>query len=416
MGTANQVKVFTEQRPSRIGPISGSFILTEATGALGDLGTFVPLVIGLVVLVGMDPATILVFAGLANIVTGLVFRVPIPVQPMKAIAALAIVGVMTAEQVSMAGVLVGGALLVLVSLGLIEQLDRVIPRPVIRGIQLAVAARLGLKALQLGFFDQFSHSLRPLWGSESLTVLVVCIILVILFRRQWQWAALGLILIGCVLAIVKGHALPAAAHITMWRPTLLSFNDFSISASLRGAITQMPLTLLNSVFAVSLLAGKLFPNSTNRTTPTKTAISVGLMNLFTCPFGAMPICHGSGGMAGQYAFGARSGLSMVMLGTIKLIMGLLFGSVVLAWMQAFPVTILAVFLLLAGVTLAQTSRFWQNRIDLVVAIITVIVYFATGFLPAGFVAGWVTHVIWSRAIEKRRLLSAFGRPEAGEKG
>ena len=72
--------------------IPGRFILTEAVGSLGDLGTFIPIVVGMTQIVGLNVGTVLVFAGLANIFSGLIFRIPIAVQPMKAVAALAISG------------------------------------------------------------------------------------------------------------------------------------------------------------------------------------------------------------------------------------------------------------------------------------------------------------------------------------
>ena len=400
MSTVNQATICEAEQSPRTGSVRGGLILNEAIGALGDIGTFAPIVLGLVVLAGVDVATVLVFAGLANIVTGLVFKVPIAVQPMKAIAALAIAGTMTAHQVSVAGIIVGLLLLVLVSLGLIEQLNRAIPRSAIRGIQLAVATKLAIKAANLGLFDQVTNSLRPIFGADSLIVLAVAVGMLLFLRRRPRRAALGLVLMGFIIAALKAPTMLDAAHIAIWQPKLILLDDWAVTGSLRGVLAQMPLTLLNSVFAVSLLAGKLFPTACRQTTPTRMAVSVALTNLLSCPFGAMPVCHGSGGLAGQYAFGARSGLSMVMLGTAKLAIGLLFGSVALAWMQAFPVTVLAVFLLLAGVTLAQASRFWQCRIDLAVGIITVGVYLATGLLPAGFAAGWAAYACCAQATEK----------------
>ena len=122
--------------------------------------------------------------------------------------------------------------------------------------------------------------------------------------------ALGLILLGFMIAAIRQPTLLATWRIDLWRPALLSLGSPTAGAALHGALVQAPLTLLNSVFAVSLLAGKLFPKRAERTAPTNVAISVGLINLIACPFGAMPMCHGSGGLAAQVAFGARGGLSM----------------------------------------------------------------------------------------------------------
>ena len=122
LSTLHQAQVCPLPQSSRVGSIRGRAILDELSGALGDFGTFVPIVIALVLFVGMNAATILVFAGLANVVTGLVFRIPISVQLMQAIAALAIAGAMTAGQVRLVGFFVGAFLLALASLGWIGRL------------------------------------------------------------------------------------------------------------------------------------------------------------------------------------------------------------------------------------------------------------------------------------------------------
>ncbi len=296
-------------------------------------------------------------------------------------------------------------MLALASLGLIERLDRIIPHAVIGGIQLVVGAQLVIKGLNLGLVDPVTHVLRPLWDPESLTVLGVVAVAVLLWSRGlWRQAALGLIGLGFAIVAVKEPMLLNSWHITLWRPAAISLDPSALGTILRGSLVQIPLTLLNSVFAVSLLAGRLFSTGAKQVAPTKMALSVGLMNLLTCPFGAMPVCHGSGGLAGQYAFGARSGLSMVMLGTAKLLAGLLFGSVVLTWMQAFPLTVLSVFLLLAGISLAQASRFWRSWTNIIVAAVTMGICFATGSLLVGFVAGWITHVLLIRAIQREQQM------------
>ncbi len=391
----------------RTGRGDGRFLLREATGAFGDIGTFVPIVIGLVVFVGMDAATIFVFAGLMNIVSGLLFRIPVPVQPMKAIAALAIAGAMTGTQVSIAGIFVGICMLFLVIFGLIRQLDRVIPRTVLRGIQLAVAIQLMLKGAALGLFNGREGTLGHLWGGEGLIVLAIAVAVLVCSRGRWQWAGLGLVVLGVTVAVIEHPALLRTWQITFWRPGVISFGDKAIDGIWRGGIAQLPLTLLNSVLVVSLLAEKLFPDIKKKPTPTKFALSVGLMNLFTIPFGAMPACHGSGGLSGQYCFGARTGLSMVMLGTAKLLVGLLFGAVALGWMHAFPVTVLGVFLILAGITLAQASKFWLRRTDLFVAPVTAGVYLATKNLVFGFAAGYAVYLLISRFIPSKTPAEAL---------
>lgn len=68
----------------------------------------------------------------------------------------------------------------------------------------------------------------------------------------------------------------------------------------RMGLPQLPLTTLSSVVAVAELARQLFPErDSRRFRPSRFALSVGVMNLVGCWFGALPTCHGAGGMAAQ---------------------------------------------------------------------------------------------------------------------
>lgn len=60
--------------------------LAEVSGSLGDLGTLLPLMIALAVNNSISLSTTLVFSGLWNILTGVLFGIPLPVQPMKVCA------------------------------------------------------------------------------------------------------------------------------------------------------------------------------------------------------------------------------------------------------------------------------------------------------------------------------------------
>src|SRR5207245_2328522 len=92
-------------------------------------------------------------------------------------------------------------------------------------------------------------------------------------------------------------------HVTLpaWSPP--AWSDF-VTAFPKAALPQIPLTTLNSVIAVCALSADLFP--ARRAEPRRVAISVGAMNLVAAWFGGMPMCHGAGGLAGQYRFGART--------------------------------------------------------------------------------------------------------------
>ena len=96
-----------------------------------------------------DAGSVLVFAGLLNVVTGLVFRLPLPVQPMKAIAAVAIAEALAPGEIAAAGFVAGAIVLVLGLTGAVGLVERWVPRPVVRGIQLGVGMKLAAKGLEM---------------------------------------------------------------------------------------------------------------------------------------------------------------------------------------------------------------------------------------------------------------------------
>jgi hypothetical protein len=64
--------------------------LGDLSGAFGDLGTLLPLAAGLVIVSGVDARGFFITFGIATILSGFAFRLPMPVQPQKAVAAAAI--------------------------------------------------------------------------------------------------------------------------------------------------------------------------------------------------------------------------------------------------------------------------------------------------------------------------------------
>jgi MFS superfamily sulfate permease-like transporter len=171
-----------------------------------------------------------------------------------------------------------------------------------------------------------------------------------------------------------------------WRlPDLASLGDWQ-TGLWRGAVPQIPLTLLNSVISVCALSIDLFPK--RPAPPRRVAISVALMNLISCPLGGMPMCHGAGGLAAQYRFGARTGGSVMLLGAGKMALALLFGGSLLVWLRAYPQSVLGVLLLFSGLELALVCRDQGRRVDFFVMALTAGVCLAVN-MAVGFVVGWV---------------------------
>ncbi len=352
------------------------FDVRELAGSLGDLGTFLPLALAMALTCGMDIGLIFIFAGLMNIVTGWWFRQPIPVQPMKAIAAVAIAEGLSAGAIASAGLFMGVAVFTLAMIGGVDWIARSIPKPVVRGIQAGVGLKLAWKGVVW-------LSGLPLMGWDSWVVALLVGLAVAMTVRRRQPVLLYVFVAGLVLL---GLAYPGAyAKLTPGWPR---FHIVSIDGAdwwtglTRGAIPQLPLTLLNSVIAVCALSSDYFPG--RGVTPKRMAASVGLMNLLCVPFGGMPMCHGSGGLAAQHRFGARTGGSVIMLGIFKITAGLLLGSMLIHFLQQYPVSILAVMVIVAGLSLTSPVRdaMTQVRSAIIVAVM------ALGIVAVNTLAGF----------------------------
>ena len=363
------------------------FTREEISGSLGDLGTFLPLTLGYIAQCGLSPAPVFFFAGLWNVVTGFLFRLPIPVQPMKAIAAVAIAEGMTPGEIAAAGILMGGMVFLIGIFPGAGRLLSLTPRPVVRGIQLGI----GLKLLLTGVQTMLP---LPMVGWDSLLVGGVSVTLIVLsyFRRQVP-AALILFLLGFLLLGVSRPGLFGNLTLMTWAPEVIVpspaewWRGFT-----KGAIAQIPLTLLNSVVAVCALSGDLFPG--RKIPEAKMARSVGIMNLISCWFGGMPVCHGAGGLAGQYHFGARTGGSVVFLGGMKMAVGVAAATALLIPLQNFPQSILGALLVFAGLELSLPARDLPGREDFLVALLTAGLILSVN-VTAGFLAGILFRAIFN---------------------
>jgi MFS superfamily sulfate permease-like transporter len=355
----------------------------EIAGSLGDLGTFLPLLVGMSAQNGLDFAAALFFAGLFNIITGLTFSIPMAVQPMKAIAAVALTEGLTVPQILAAGATVSLVILVLGLTGMIDWLNRIVPRSVVRGLQLALGLSLVIKGMQMVVGTN-------VWiGADSyLTGLLAALVVLLLFFSRKIPAALVLFAVGLVLAawthpevissLGLGFTLPA------WTPP--AWEDF-VTAFPKAALPQIPLTTLNSVIAVCALSADLFPD--RRAEPRKVAISVGMMNLVACWFGGMPMCHGAGGLAGQYRFGARTNGSILFLGAVKMLLAIFLGSSLMALCGAFPDSLLGVLLAFAGMELALVCRDQTSRTDAFTMLLTTAACMGLNNIALGFLLGLV---------------------------
>ena len=355
------------------------FDRNELAGAFGDLGTDLPLLIGVIAASGMDSAGVLILFGLMQVFSGLWYRMPMPVQPLKAFAALVIAQKLPGSIIFGGGLAIGISMFFLSITGLIDALARLVPKPVVRGIQFGLALQLATLALK-----QYVPA-DGLMG-YALAAAAFGIIVALLGNRRWP-AALLVIALGMGYALVFKLDLATAQraiglHLPGWHQPQLA--DV-LAGALLLALPQIPLSLGNSVLATKQVVDDFFPD--RPLTIRKISFTYALMNLVNPFLGGFPVCHGSGGMVGHYAFGARTGGSVVLYGGLFLILGLFFSQGFQQIVQIFPLPILGVLLLFEALTLAALLRdISGRRPDLLVALL---VGLLCAGLPYGYLVGLV---------------------------
>jgi MFS superfamily sulfate permease-like transporter len=374
-----------------------AFFWSEFSGSLGDLGLFIPLVVAMSSVGSLDLGTILIAAGAMNVATGWFFRQPIPVQPMKAIAAVAITEGLAKGELMASGIVMGAILFTFGLTGTIGAIDRWIPRPLVRGIQLGV----GLKLAATGIGWVYA---LPLLGWDGICTAILATLLML-----WMAASRrpGLILLFCA-----GFILILLEDPKAFEGIGLAYSGFQFgwpaasdweAGLLRGAVPQLPLTVLNSVIAVCALSSDYFPG--RGISPKRMAVSVGLMNLICSPFGGIPMCHGAGGLAAQYRFGARTGGSVIMLGLVKILVGIGFGGALLGLLGSYPNAILGPMLVFAGIELARAcADAVEQPLPLSVLLVTAAAIIGSNTF-IGFIVGSAFYALATRLREKLRPIA-----------
>ena len=326
------------------------FNARELGGSLGDLGTLLPLTLGMIGVVGMAPAPVIAGFAVFYIATALYYRLPIPVQPMKAVAAVLLTAGMTPAGLAVSGVMIGLILLVLGLTGWIARLTRLVPQSVVTGLQLG----LGL-ALALVSYDLLATA--PLIGLTTLTLL-----LSLIFVPRCPSAPIAL---AAAVLLAQATGVPGIG-IDAGAPASFPLVSWPTSGEIERAFTlyvmpQLSLTFTNAILLTALIAGDYFGDRAAHVTPARLSVTSGLANLALTPFGALPMCHGAGGLAAQYRFGARSGTAPLALGLVLLAVAVAPGEHGLAALAAIPAAGLGALLLVAAGELALTKRLFDSK-------------------------------------------------------
>ena len=332
------------------------FNLEEAAGAVGDYGTILPIIISAAAISGLNLSHILFFFAIFYIAVGLYYRIPIPVEPMKAIGVVVIAGTLKGAEITGAGISMGLILLLIGLTGSMEFIKKYIPVSIIHGLQLALALTLMKQALNF------------IIGDWVLGLIALAVILFFTFAPLLDVSALVVLALGIAVGIYYNGA-PEITFFTLPKLIIPSGPDL-LNGFLYGTVAQLPLTLGNAALATSLLAKDLL----NKDVPEKKLVTtMGIMCVVSPSFGGFPMCHGAGGLAAQYRFGARTGGANIISGLFFLVMALFFGASNLA--QLIPLGALGAMLLFSGIELTKGAIKTDNK------------YFTTATGVLGFLMG-----------------------------
>jgi sulfate permease, SulP family len=360
----------------------------ELGGAVADLGVLVPIAVALIVKNGLSPTAVFLPAGLLYVVVAFLYRLPVPVQPLKAFGAIAIAKGLGADDIAAGALLMGVIFFGSGRLGLIDLAGRAFPRSLIRGVQLTVGLLFLTIAWKLvtnpskGFKE---YALDPRW---AVPIAAAAVVLALLGRRF----PVSLVLVGAgVVAMLvaaggKASLGPSGLEAPSWEAGTFW------SALTLLVIPQVPLSFANSCLATADAARTYFGNAAQRVRPGRLATSFGAANFLSAALGGMPVCHGAGGMTAHYAFGARTGGAPFFMGVSLLTLAVGAGSGLAALLSAFPLPILAALLATAGVLhigLLADLRGWR---DWTLALVVGAIGFETNLtigLAVGLALWWI---------------------------
>jgi SulP family sulfate permease len=320
----------------------------DLSGAVADLGILVPLAAGLVLVTGLAPGPLLIGAGALAVAAGLYFKVPFPVQPLKALTALAIAQELSPDVIHAAGLEIGLFFVLLSVTGGADALARFFTKPVIRSLQFGVGTLLVVAAVKMAYDPPASLEPSNLSGTTLLLLSAgVCIGVAIASRYRWNAFAALVVVAGTVLGWTI--AAPDLGSVAFELPSvgLPPLSAFG-TAFVLLVIPQIPLTYGNAVVGLSDLANETFGPGARRVTPRAVALSCGLGNLASSVLGGMPMCHGSSGFSAHVRLGARTNAMNVVLGGVLITLGLVFSHQVVALFGVLPIWALAGFLAYAG--------------------------------------------------------------------
>jgi sulfate permease, SulP family len=369
----------------------------DVAGAFGDIGVLFPIAIALITLNHLNPTAVFLAAGLTYILAGAYFRIPMAVQPFKAVAAISLALSLPPSSIASAGLLMGVLLAFIGITDLAALLARLFTLPIVRGIQLGLGLLLAREGLRLMLGSRSALALvgeRPIAGWE---IAIGGAVLLLIFQGSRRFpAALVLLAAGVGLGLLaRWEQLPAMG----WGPLPIeplrprAHELWRILPLL--VIPQFALTFGNSIVATENTAQILYGSQARRVTVRGLSLSIGIVNLISAMMMASPMCHGSGGITAHYKFGARTPKSSYVIGATCILLAL-FGRAAVGVLDVIPVGVLGVFLMYVGVQHAAYLRDIVRRApQLFIAVCVGLVSLTTTNLMWGFLVGFVLQGVFS---------------------
>ena len=367
--------------------IKNKFGLSEWSGAVGDLGTLLPLAFTLVVFNGFGISRLFLLWGIVYVIVGLYFKIPLSVQPLKAMTVIAIAMGLSVEFIAGTSFFYGILLILLSVTGVIKWLQKWFSVALIGGIQFGIGLILAHKAIQLLFQNGFLLSDQNTSKGINLLIFIILLIVIWIFQFKKKLPA-ALILIAVSIPgfwLINGSVpnQPSEHILTFVFPDInILFNAFILLI-----IPQLPLTLGNAMFAASDACHDFWMDRSKKITPEKLGYSIGIANTGIGLLGGFPICHGAGGIAAHKQFGAKTGGTAIIIGGILVLFALyapLSNSLFL-----IPVPLLAAMLFFDSGRMILLLKKSGSRNQLIIAILVGIISFVSRNLTIALLFGLV---------------------------
>jgi sulfate permease, SulP family len=378
----------------------------ELAGSFGDLGTLLPIVVGMILINKLSPTTVFLAFGLFYIITAFYFRLPVPVQPLKAVGAIAIAfpDQISESVIGASGVIFGALLLIFSLTGFVDKLAKIFTQPVVRGIQLALGLVFLRKGIELIVGKSlFLSGVVGKYPDSSINLVlgaVVFAIVLLLLDNKKIPAAIAAVGIGIIAGFALGGLGDQRLALGPTKINVLSFSFHDLwIAFIMLILPQIPLTIGNACVGTADLCSTLYPKDPllSKTNPGKFALTMGIANLPAGFFGAVPMCHGTGGLAAHYRFGARTGGAPLMIGAILVVLALVFGEAGLTFLTLLPNSVLGVLLIFAGLELCPLIRSLKTNEEYFVALLISGISLAVPNMAWAFGIGIVVDVFIRKA-------------------